>query len=168
MNAIAYLQTQIESMRYMLNAALKSLSDDQLSWAPPGSLSSIGVIWLHMIAAEDSYISILSKQDKLWETEGWNVTFGLEQYPNIGEDWDAYEQAELTVADLQAYTQAVHQHTDAHLAAITDDVLDEKIKFFTESDPKAALWALLVTHALQHTGEIVAIKGMQGGKGLPF
>ena len=69
---------------------------------------------------------------------------------------------------MQAYTQAVHRQTDAHLASINDDVLDEKIKFFTESDPKAAVWALLVSHALEHTGEIAAIKGMQGEQGLPF
>ena len=168
MNATKYLKTQIDSMRHLLDSALKSLNDDQVSWTPPGTLSSIGVIWLHTIAAEDAFISILADQPKLWDTKGWAESFGLEKPPNIGEDWHAYEQGKLTVENLQAYTEAVQKQTDDHLAAITDDVLDEKIKFFTESDPKASVWALLVSHALEHAGEIAAIKGMQEEKGLPF
>jgi hypothetical protein len=168
MNATAYLKTQIDSMRYLLDSALKSLTDEQITWTPPGTLSSIGVIWLHTIAAEDAFISILAGQPKLWDTKGWAETFGLEKPPNIGEDWDVYEQGNLTVENLVAYTQDVQKQTDNHLAAITDDVLDEEIKFFTESDPKASVWALLVSHALEHAGEIAAIKGMQEVKGLPF
>ena len=168
MKATTYLRTQIDSKRYLLNSVLKSITDEQLSWSPPGTLSTIGVIWLHMMAAEDSFISILSKQDKLWDTEGWKETFGLENYPNIGEDWSAFEQDKLTVENLRAYTKAVQEHMDAHLASINDDVLDEKIKFFTDSDPKASLWALLVSHPLEHIGEIAAIKGMQGEQGMPF
>jgi hypothetical protein len=168
MDATTYLKTQIDSMRYLLDSALKSLDDDQVNWKPPGELSPIGIIWLHTIAAEDSFISILSKEVSLWKTEGWAATFGLEKPPNIGEDWSAYEQGKLTVENLRAYTQVVQKQTDHHLASISDDVLDEEIKFFTESDPKAAVWALLVSHALEHAGEIAAIKGMQGEKGLPF
>jgi len=168
MDATTYLKTQIDSMRYILDSALKSINDDHVAWTPPGALSPIGVIWLHTIAAEDSFISILSKQPSLWKTEGWAETFGLEKPPNIGEDWNAYEQGRLMIENLRAYTQAVQKQTDNHLASITDDVLDEEIKFFTESDPKASVWALLVSHALEHAGEIAAIKGMQGAKGLPF
>jgi hypothetical protein len=46
--------------------------------------------------------------------------------------------------------------------------LDEKVKFFTDNDIKADVWKLLFTHSLSHAGEISAIKGTFGEKGLPF
>ena len=168
MNATTYLSKQIKSMRYLQDSILESLTDEVLVWQPPGTLTSIGLIWLHMVGGEDSFVAIMQARPSLWKTGGWKETFGLEKYPNIGEDWGAYAEARLTVADLQAYTQAVRTQTDAYLASIMDEALDEQVKFFTESDPKADVWALLVSHSLQHAGEIAAIKGMQGEKGLPF
>ena len=76
MKATAYLKTQIDSARYLLDAVLKSLNDEQLAWSPPGTLETIGTIWLHTIAAEDAFISILSQQDKLWDIEEWQEIFG--------------------------------------------------------------------------------------------
>jgi uncharacterized damage-inducible protein DinB len=168
MNATTYLSKQINSMRYLQDSVLKSITDAVLLWEPPGTLTCIGLIWLHMIGGEDAFIATLKDQPSLWKTAGWKETFGLEKYPNLGEDWNDYTHARLTVTDLQAYTQAARTQTDAYLASITDETLDEKIEFFTESDPKADVWTLLVSHSLQHTGEIAAIKGLQGEKGLPF
>jgi uncharacterized damage-inducible protein DinB len=168
MNATTYLGKQINSMRYLQDSVLKSISGEMLTWQPPGTLTCIGLIWLHMIGGEDSFISILKGQPSLWQSGNWQEIFGLEKYPNIGEDWGNYAQARLAVTDLQGYTQAVRIQTDGYLGSITDDTLEEEIKFFPENDPKADVWALLVSHSLHHTGEIAALKGLQGEKGLPF
>ena len=49
-----------------------------------------------------------------------------------------------------------------------DDTLDEPVQFFTDHDTKADIWALYVDHTIHHCGEISALKGVFGGKGLPF
>ena len=168
MDAKTYLRKQIKSMLYLQDSVLKGLTDDQLIALPPGKVSPIGVIWLHAVNAEDNFISIIREQPSLWNSAGWKERFGLESAPNMGEDWAEYQGAALTVELLQAYTEAVREQTTAYLESTTEASLDETVKFFTDSDPKADVWVLMVVHTSIHTGEMAAIKGVLGGKGLPF
>ena len=168
MDAKTYLKKQIKSMWSLGDSVLYGLSDDVLMEVQPGTAAPIGVIWLHMANGEDNFISIIEAGKPLWESDGWKERFGLEKAPNIGEDWTGYQSAALTVELLQAYTEVVRERTKACLETTDDGSLDEMVKFFSEADPKASVWALLVSHTLIHAGEIAAIKGVLGGKGLPF
>ena len=168
MKALDYLKFQIKSMRSLQTSVLEDMNDEMLAHKPLGTASSIGVIWLHMIAGEEEFLSIISGEKALWETEGWNVKFRLEGAPNMGEDWLAYEDAEISCELLKSYTSSVSSRTQSYLDTLEDGSLDETVKFFTEEDPKARVWALLISHTLIHAGEIAAIKGVSGGRGLPF
>ena len=168
MDAVTYLGVQLENMWSLADSATQDLEDDTLMQLPPGTVSPVGVIWLHMVNGEDGFVSLLGGGDPIWQSAGWNARFNLEKAPDFGEDWTQYQQAALSVELLQAYMLAVRERTRAFLATITNDSLDETVKFFTEADPKASVWALLIGHSLLHTGEIAAIKGVLGGKGLPF
>ena len=168
MDAKKYLEDQIQSMWHLQDAALSDLTDAQLTFQPEGTVSPIGVIWLHMIFSEDSFIAILMKQPTLWESGSWKEKFNLDGAPDFGEDWTAYRDVPFTVDLLQSYTQAVRERTKACLEATDASTLDETLKFFSDSDPKAAVWILLSQHSLLHSGEISALKGIQGVKGLPF
>lgn len=168
MDTKEYLQKQIESMKSLQDAAVKDLTDEQLMFNPEGTVSPIGVIWLHMVYSEDSFIAILMQKPTLWEAGGWKERFELEKAPDFGEDWTVFQESKITVDLLEAYTQAVREETSACLEATSSESLDERVKFFSESDPKADVWVLLSQHTLLHSGEIAAIKGLQGVKGLPF
>ena len=168
MDTKQYLKKQIESMKGLQDAAIGDLTDEQLMYIPEGTVSPIGVIWLHMVYSEDSFIAILMQKPTLWDAGGWKERFDLQKAPDFGEDWTAFKESKITVDLLEAYTQAVREGTSACLEATTSDSLDENVKFFSESDPKADVWVLLSQHTLLHTGEIAAIKGLQGVKGLPF
>ena len=168
MDVTTYLHKQIKSMRSLQTSVLESLTEDVLAVKPPGTTSSIGVIWLHMVSGEEGFLSIITGEPTLWESAGWKEKFGLEYAPNMGEDWTEYQEAALTLELLQAYTEAVTQRTQAVLNDLTPEFLDEIVKFFTDSDPKGNVWVLLIGHTLIHSGEIAAIKGILGGNGLPF
>ena len=168
MDTKQYLQNQIESMKGLQDAAVNNLTDEQLMYLPEGTVSPIGVIWLHMVYSEDCFIAILMQKPTLWEAGGWKERFELENAPDFGENWSAFQESKITVDLLEAYTQAVREETSACLEATSSESLDEKVKFFSESDPKADVWVLLSQHALLHSGEIAALKGLQGVKGLPF
>lgn len=167
MDTKVYLNQQVHSMWELQDAALEGLTEAQLGFLPGGTVSPIGVIWLHMMYSEDSFIAILMGKPSLWDS-GWKERFNLERPPDFGADWGEFKEKKLTVALLGAYTEAVREAIKTCLAVTTAETLDETLKFFTESDPKAAVWVLLSQHSLLHSGEIAAIKGMQGVKGLPF
>lgn len=168
MEAKIYLEKQIKSMVELQNHVFEGLTNPQLRFLPGGTVSPIGVIWLHMAFAEDSFIAILMGKPTQWESAGWKERFGLEQPPDFGEDWTVYQDSELTFDLLQAYTESIRKRTQACLASTRSETLDERVKFFTDDDPKAVVWNLLVQHSLMHIGEISTIKGLQGVKGLPF
>jgi uncharacterized damage-inducible protein DinB len=168
MDSITYLKKQIKSVQNLQDSVLLGLSNETVNQIPPGKVSPIGVIWLHMVNGEDIFTSILLGQKPLWNSGGWDQRFGVEKPPNIGEDWSTFQEAELTIDLLQDYQVAVRENISACLAQTTSKTLDETVRFFSDSDPKAEVWKLLVTHSLSHTGEISALKGIFGEKGLPF
>ena len=167
MDVKTYLTKQLESMWNLQKSSLESVTDAVLMQKPAGTLSPIGVIWLHMLNSQDNFTAMLSGKTTLWR-QGWAETFGLEKAPNIGEDWTPYYGTPLSVAQLRAYEEAVHAFTQSTLDALDEQALDETIKMFTDHDPKADVWVLMIGHTLLHSGEIAAAKGSFGKRGLPF
>ncbi len=167
MDSRTYLKKQLESMWHLQNAALESVTDEIVMQQPSGTVSPIGVIWLHMVNAQDNFTGILAGKTSLWR-QGWSEKFDLAQAPNIGEDWTPYYETSLTVDLLRAYGDAVRKFTQVTLEGIEDKDLDDTVKMFTDHDPKADVWVLMIGHTLLHCGEIAALKGMFGEMGLPF
>lgn len=167
MDSINYLQKQLGSMWSLQKSAVDSVTDEILMRLPTGTASPIGVIWLHLINAQDNFTGMLSPNSPLWQ-RGWAEKFNLAQAPDIGEDWTPYYETSLSVDLLQAYSEAVQQFTQETLDGINADSLDETVRMFTDQDPKADVWVLMIGHTLLHCGEIAILKGIFGEKGLPF
>ena len=69
---------------------------------------------------------------------------------------------------LLDYAAAVGAATDNYIATLTTKELDRLVPIMGQEWPVADVLALLVVHASGHLGEIAALKGIQGVKGLPF
>lgn len=167
MDSKTYLEKQLESMWYLQKSAVDSVSDDILMRQPIGTVSPIGVIWLHMVNAQDNFTALISGNSPLWR-RGWSEKFDLAQAPDIGEDWAPYYETSLRLEVLQAYGEAVQQFTRKTLEDTDGQSLEETVKMFSDHDPKADVWVLMIGHTLLHCGEIASLKGVFGEKGLPF
>jgi hypothetical protein len=168
MDAKTYIHKQIASMHSMVDDVLGGMTDAHLTWTPPGTANLIGLTVLHMLSGEDYFISLISGRTQLWKSQGWNEKFNIATPPDYGEDWSVYLGATLSVDKLLAYRDAVRSETLAYLDRLTADELDRTVKLFTDKDPVADVLVLIVSHMLGHTGEIAALKGVQGIKGLPY
>ena len=169
MNTIDYIQRQFDALRRQTNATLADLTDEQLNWAPPGLTNKIGVTLLHAVAGEDMMIHAwLQGKPALWETQGWGTRIGVATPPGGGGGWDEACWATLKLASLMAYQEAVCEATSAYLAALTPEELDRTVQLFGSDRPAADVLVLVENHVLGHLGEIAALKGIQGVKGLPF
>ena len=164
-----YILMQLSSLREQAMDTLKDTTDDQLNWAPPGTANSIKATFLHLVSCEDIYIQgVLQNKPLVWETGAWGKRIGLENIPGVGDGWAEIQAATLTFTLLLEYEQAVQSTTRAYLEKLDDEELTRVVKFYDGEVPAAAVLAFLVTHSSGHLGEIAAVKGMQGGKGLPF
>jgi hypothetical protein len=170
MNARVYIQHQLTRMRLLSDAVLGDTTDEQLNWTPPGTANPIKAPLTHLIMSEDRFIqTIIQGKPTIWEAEGWGKRVGLAFDPSVGQAaWDAMVSTPLTLAPLLDYMAAVRAATDAYITTLTTKELDRQVRIMGQEWPVADVLALLVVHVSGHIGEIAALKGMQGVKGLPF
>jgi len=137
---------------------------------PGATVTSIGSIYAHMVFAEDAIVNgMLQGKPMLYQADGWEARAGVPfpgVPPSIGE-WA--KTVKVDYPKFEAYADTVFANTDAYLAGLPDSDLERKVQ--TPIGEQTVGWAistLLATHAPQHIGEIAALKGVQGLKGLPF
>jgi hypothetical protein len=83
------------------------------------------------------------------------------------EEWAAG--VKMDYASFQQYANAVFAQTDAYLGALPDSEMERKIQGPAgETTIGWMIVNILATHFPQHLGEIAALKGVHGKKGLPF
>ena len=76
----------------------------------------------------------------------------------------------LNLPAFREYAKAVYGATDAYIAALSDADLERKVHtgFIGEQTVAFVVSNILGWHVAEHNGEIAALKGVQGLKGLPF
>jgi uncharacterized damage-inducible protein DinB len=168
MNIVDYIQKEYAALRRQINAVTADLTDEQLNWTAPGKANKIGVTLLHAIESEDMFVhKILQGKPTLWETQGWGAQIGISNPPGHG-GWEEASQATLALSQLMAFEEAVCEETSAYLAILSPEELDRKVLMFNGERQVADVLVLVANHTLGHMGEIAALKGVHGVKGLPF
>jgi uncharacterized damage-inducible protein DinB len=169
MNAAQFIRQQVAEVRGLNNAALAGLTDEQFNWLPPGTINPIKSTLLHAVAGEDLFFQlVIQGQPPLWGTGGWADKIGLAQAPGGGQGWQEAKEATLELAPVLAYAEDMCTATNEYLERLTDEELDRRVNFFGRESSVADVLARFVAHTVGHTGEIAAVKGMQGLRGLPF
>ena len=138
---------------------------------PEATITSIASIYAHIVFSEDFIVhGWLQGKPILYEAQGWGPKLGVKfpgPPPEMTPEWGRAVRMDLP--PFQEYAKAVHAATDAYLAGLPDAELERKVQTPAGEQPIAwAIATILGTHAPQHIGEIAALKGVQGLKGLPF
>ena len=81
---------------------------------------------------------------------------------------EEFKTIKIAVAPVLAYKRAIRVATDTYLANLTVEELLRRVVFAGNELPVAEVLMTMVVHSARHAGEIAAVKGMQGIKGLPF
>ena len=169
MDAIAYIQRQVDALRRQASVTLQDTTDEQLNWTPPGTANSIGVTLLHTLGVEDLFVQQwLQGKPLLWESVNWSARICVAAAPGGVRGWEECRKARLSLAPIMEYLEAVSAATADYISSLTPEDLDRKVMLFGSERQLADVLVLLVDHATGHMGEISALKGIQGVKGLPF
>jgi hypothetical protein len=181
MEVKALIQAGLENENMELKSKLDGLTPAELKWQPKPDANSIGLIWFHMIRAEDSLVnSWIQSKPQIWESEKWYLKF-KKDINDEGCHYTAEQCSAFKIPDtkaLIAYADAVRKHTLEYLKALTPAKLEAKVN--VPPPPKSAdgkapphkppfepiVWSLLifnVYHLFQHAGEISYIRGLIRG-----
>jgi len=166
------LRQQLTGCHDILEQTIADCRQEVLDHNPPGgTITNIGSIYAHTLFAEDNILhGMLQGKAPIYKTANWASRTGL-QMPGPGEfspEWARSVKLNLPV--FREYAKAVYAATDAYVGGLSDADLDRKVQtgFVGEQTVGFVLSNVLGWHAAQHTGEVAALKGVQGLKGLPF
>lgn len=134
---------------------------------PKATITSIAAICAHTLLSEDMMLSGAAATPSLFESGGWSARLGIEGVAGLTSVEENYQFDLATLAELAA---AVYLRTDEFLATATDQQLQRQLDNPAGGVSTAIefLAAFGVVHVSQHAGEIAALKGVHGLKGLPF
>lgn len=153
------------------DGTVADISTEQANLAPPGSAHPIGALMAHVLQCEDGMLTgvIMGKQS-LWERGGWEAKVHLPMLIDLPAD--SRGAGRCDPGQLRDYGKAVFAQTDAYLASLTPADLEKEVDLSAAGLGKMLLADFLLTMLLgntyAHTGEISALKGIQGAKGYPF
>lgn len=172
MNVQSAVQQQLSFWHQILDQVLADCGDDQLNAnLPSATISSIASIYAHIAFVEDSVIQgMLERKPLLLEAHNAASAVSVDfpgMPPAMRLDWG--RNVRMNLPSFQAYATSVFAATEAYLGRARDADLARKITGpFGEQTVEWVLVNVLGTHAPQHVGEIAALKGVLGMRGLPF
>ena len=163
------LRAQFQTMHQFLDMTIADCSPDVLekrdnAW----TINKVGSIYAHVVLAEDMMLSGMGTGgEPVLRSDGWAEKLGIDDASPRQDE----RLADLTI-DLEAfreYAKAVSAATDDFLANATDEQLGKEVESPMGKQPFITFFANIgLTHVAGHWGEIAALKGVQGLKGLPF
>lgn len=158
-----YIVQQIKAAHTLMNNAIENTPQEIVNRKLGATSNCIGAAYAHVIAGEDYFVqTVILGKPRLWES-CWQAKIGITA--QIGRDWG------VTIPDLAAfreYAAAVTTAVEAYAETLTPAELDRTVSFFGNPRPVSRVLATLVVHGSGHAGEIAALKGAMGLKGLPM
>jgi len=165
MQTTEFIRQLIAAVRRQTDESMKDMTVEQFNWTPPGTANPISAIFVHFLNSEDAFVQTqMLGKPKLWDEGGWAEKTGVKVPPGYSGGWEEVKNMRLALEPVLAYQQVVRAATDAYLDKLTPDELDRVVKTARGERSVATVFILVVNHALIHSGEIAALKGIQAGK----
>jgi len=142
-----------------LRQATEGVTADLACWTPPGTANPIGATWLHALALQDWGIQLMQGKPSIWERDGWSARLGVPA--PLRQDAALARAMQLDPEAVRQYADAVFAATHAFLAGLADVDLDRTIESPEGPMTVGVGLQLLICHLAQHTGEILALRGVQ-------
>lgn len=172
MNVQELLMQQVKGYHEILELTVGDCGQDTLDKNLPGAtITSIGSIYAHVILSEDFIVhGMLQGKPALCQAPGWSsrTNVSLPSGPEFKPEWA--RGVKLNLKAFQEYAKSVYAATEAYVAGLSDSDLDRKVDtgFIGQQTVGFVVTNILAWHVAEHGGEIAALKGVQGLKGLPF
>lgn len=169
--AVDILRAALKQCHQVLEGTMADVSSEALHWQPPGTANSIGANYAHIVTGEDFLVNAMVRKGPPMLATSWAGKTGLSELPPVGggmHEWGQRVQIDLDA--LRAYAQAVYASTDDYLATLSDADLGTAVDAPQFGNPAIGNFVgnIVLANLGWHTGEIAALKGVQGLKGYPF
>ena len=164
MEAVTYAKLGLERTFSLFNQIADGMTPEQYNWKPAGTANAVAKTHVHAMTSVDFFITgTLASGEMGWKK--FAAAQGLP--PNPMEIW-GYA-GEVSLEAMKEYSRGVQQAALAYVGGLNDSDLDREVDTaFFGKQTVAFMIGLAGIHAMGHGGDMSAVKGLQGLKGLPF
>ncbi len=174
-NKIALLLTDsLKNAHENLEGTMQGVTEEVAHWQPQGKALPIAAAYAHAVISEDVLSSMMMKEKSLIEGE-WGAKLGLSApHPMMDADWaknfaEWSKTVKMDLSKFKEYATVVYKKSEDYCSTLSDsDLTEKKINFMGEWTIGKFIVSILINHVASLTGEISAIKGLQGLKGYPM
>ncbi len=164
MDAVRYAKKALEQSFGLFNMVADGMTDEQYNMKPEGTANSIAKSHVHAMTSVDFFLSG-TLQGKPMQWPAFAQANGLPGNPT--EIW-AHTSA-IPLAPMKEYGANVQKAALEYVGSLSESDLDREIDTpFFGKQTAAFLIMLAGMHSAGHAGDMSAVKGLQGLKGLPF
>jgi hypothetical protein len=171
-DAVSLLSQQVRSAHEVFEGTVADLTAEQAKWDPAGKAIAAGPLYVHVSAAEDLFLNMMTGRQPLAMGAYAGKTGISEPYPVQGGYDEWAKRVKIDLPQLREYVQAVFKNTEDYVAGLNAEALDKELDLTSAGFGKMSLGAFItmtsVIHPSNHVGEISCLKGLQGAKGYPF
>ncbi len=172
MTLVSHLREQLRDAYGYFLGAVANLAPEQAAWQPPGIAHPVGAIYAHLIISTDSVLHMFCQNIPPLLATHFAGKTGISD-----SDWaksatlEWRKSVRVDLKQLRGYADAVYRAADDYLAALADaDLASLRDLSMVGFGSKSVEWIaarLLIGHTDNITGEIAAVKGLQGLQGYP-
>lgn len=168
--AVNLLRAQFEQSKSVLEGTMDGVTSEVAHKDVGGTTGTIAANLAHIISGLDAFMlsSLTGNPPMLASSHA--QTHGMSELQPQGEDssqW--FKSVQVDLEAMHKYGLDVFKAVDDHLATMSDSDLEAKIDMGSFGEQSRSwLCTIMLLNNSWHTGEIAAIKGMQGLKGYPF
>ena len=169
MEAKELLRDQFKTMHQFMDMTIADCTPEVLEKKEDGwTINKLGSVYAHTVLSEDMMLSgMVDGREPVLKSDGWAEKLGVDA-ASARQD-EALAGLTIDLEAFRAYAKAVAAATDDFLANATDEELNKEVDSPMGKQPFITFFANIgITHVAGHWGEIAALKGVQGLKGLPF
>jgi len=172
MNAVQLLREQFASAHETQEATMSDVNAKAADFAETGKALPVGAAYAHLVVSEDMLLAGMITHSTPLSAD--NALTGLSTPMPSMSEWDKHEEwvrtVKVDVPKMQAFAKKVYKQTDDYLATLKDSDLENEVEIpgMGKKTLSFLLTNFLLLHIANLTGEISAVKGVQGLKGYPF
>ena len=167
MELLDFIRAQVGTVHHNLGVSMEDLTDEIVHTSAGGTTNTIAQILAHVVTGQDLLISEKLRGITTLHESGWAAKTGI---PAVRmEIWQDHGWR-LNLEAFNEFRLAVEANSTSYVDSLQPADLDLLRNWIwgPERPIGTLLQTIFINHALGHCGEISALKGIRGLKGLPI
>lgn len=172
MNAIQLLKIQLEGAHNLQESTMADVDEKSANFKNIGKAYPVGAAYVHSVMCEDIILAtMIAKKDMvLKEGEDIGLSEPMPSFAEFDKNEAWMQNVTVDLEKFKPYAQRVYKATSEYIESLKEEDLDKELDLGDWGKHTLAdmLSNFIILHTANVTGEISAIKGVQGLKGYPF